>query len=170
MKKSAFWWTALMWLIPSWLRAEPPAVPAAMPTLGWIQTVRLLPERQELEAKLDTGADNSSLDARNIQSFERSGEEWVSFAVRNQQSGSTQTLMRKVEKWVRVRSAAGVDRRPVVRMQICVGQHELDELFSLRDRQAMEYPVLLGRSTIAKLGAVDVTRTHTELLVDCHGN
>ena len=47
--------------------------------LGINETVTLPNLDLKMEAKLDTGAENSSADARNIQFFERDGRKWVKF-------------------------------------------------------------------------------------------
>ena len=148
------------WLLQA---TEPTQTAANSPLIyGWIETIRLQPEGVALEAKLDTGADTSSLDARDITLFSRDGEKWVRFSVEGQPHGvgGTQVVERPVLRRIKVRGAGGVDHRVVVQMRVCVGQLELDEQFSLRDRRDMEYPVLLGRRTLARLGPVDVTHTH----------
>jgi hypothetical protein len=49
-------------------------------------------------------------------------------------------------------------------MELCVGSEMHAELFTLRDRSKMDYPVLIGRRTIAHLGLVDVNRTFVTTL------
>ncbi len=152
-------------LLYGWLlRAAEPAQTAVNSShvYGWIETIRLQPDGVELEAKLDTGADTSSLDARNIELFSRDGEKWVRFRVDGlrQGAGVSQAFERPVLRRIKVRGAGGADHRVVVRMRLCIGQQEFDEQFSLRDRSDMAYPVLLGRRTLAHLGPVDVTHTH----------
>jgi len=58
-----------------------------------------------------------------------------------------------------VTGAGGEDHRPVVLMNICMGQTLHEEQFSLEDRDEMNYTVLIGRRTIQSLGEVDVTQT-----------
>ncbi|GAB3215531.1 ATP-dependent zinc protease family protein [Pseudaeromonas pectinilytica] len=152
---------------------EPPPPPlvasaesvTATPIWGLVETICLATEGVQLEAKLDTGADTSSLDARDIQAFDREGEPWVRFrveGVRDSQAVS-QLVERPVERRVKVRSASGSDSRYVVRMRVMFGSQEYDEQFSLRDRRRMNYPVLIGSRTLKHLGAVDVNRMHTQM-------
>ena len=68
---------------------------------------------------------------------------------------------RKVIRNIKVRGAGGADRRPVVRLKMCIGNKIYDEEFSLNNRSKMLYPVLIGRRTLESLGTVDVTRTFT---------
>jgi len=58
-----------------------------------------------------------------------------------------------------VRGAGGRDERPVVLMKVCMGDTVYEEQFSLRDREEMNYPLLLGRRTISHLGLLDVRET-----------
>ena len=58
-------------------------VSEAKQIVGRIEKVKICPENILFKAKLDTGADHSSLDAANIVEFERDGEKWVRFKVVN---------------------------------------------------------------------------------------
>ena len=152
---------------------EPPPPPLAAgvenvtmtPIWGLVETICLATEGVLLEAKLDTGADTSSLDARDIQAFDREGEPWVRFRIEGLRDDRavTQLVERPVERRVKVRSASGSDSRYVVRMRVMFGSQEYDEQFSLRDRRRMNYPVLIGSRTLKHLGAVDVNRMHTQM-------
>ena len=48
-----------------------------------------------------------------------------------------------------------------MKMDVCVGNEILEEEFSLRNRNNMHYPVLLGRRTLNELGPIDTSRTFT---------
>ncbi|MDR8017714.1 RimK/LysX family protein [Pseudomonas guguanensis] len=133
--------------------------------LGWVEEGLLLPEQVSVKIKLDTGALTSSLDARDLEAFERDGEKWVRFKVelKDSKTGKPVSLPfeRRVERNVRVRGAGGAERRPVMSMRMCIGDQVYDEQFSLNDRDRMLYPVLIGRRTLEHLGAVDASRTFT---------
>ena len=118
----------------------------------------------QLEAKLDTGAETSSLDARNIEAFERDDEPWVRFRLEGERQGeaASQWVERPVLRRVKVRGAGGVDHRYVIRLQLCIGHQTYEEQFTLRDRSRMAYPALLGRRTLEHLGLVDVRRQHLQ--------
>jgi len=143
----------------------PQKISTATPIWGLVETVCLSAEGLMLEAKLDTGADTSSLDARDIESFDREGEPWVRFRVEGLRDGQpvSQLVERPVLRRVKVRSASGSDSRYVVRMRVVFGSQEYDEQFSLRDRRRMNYPLLIGSRTLKHLGAVDVNRMHTQM-------
>lgn len=147
-------------------QAENTPNPAPTQVYGWIEQGMLYPGNLPLQVKMDTGAETSSLDARDITPFDRDGEPWVRFTVESRDPGKTQrqTYERKVQRQVTIRGAGGVDHRPEVLMELCVGNEMHAELFTLRDRSKMDYPVLIGRRTIAHLGLVDVNRTFVTTL------
>lgn len=132
--------------------------------VGWVEPVTLMPWNLPFEAKLDSGALTSSLDARDIRAFEKEGEPWVRFRLQLEEDveGETfaMTLERPRVRRMVVRGAGGRDERPVVLLDVCVGDVRYEEEFSLRDRSTMDYPMLLGRQTIGHLGRLDVARTH----------
>ncbi|MWK56959.1 ATP-dependent zinc protease [Pseudomonas otitidis] len=140
--------------------AQPPAQ-----VFGWIEEGLLLPEKASLKIKLDTGALTSSMDAKDLQHFQKNGEDWVRFKVEVKDSNTGKPVAmafeRRVARNVKVRGAGGEERRPVVKMRMCIGNRVYNEEFSLKDRGKMLYPVLIGRHTLQHLGAVDVSRTFT---------
>ncbi len=133
---------------------------------GWVERTTLMPWGVKLKAKLDSGALTSSLHATDIKVFEREGDKWVRFTVNVKDQATGKQVSRTFEKpryrKVLIRGAGGEDRRPVVLMQLCMGDTVYEEQFTLNDRSDMLYPVLLGRRTIAHLGYLDVTRTYLQ--------
>ncbi len=113
--------------------------------LGWLEEARLASADIAIQAKLDTGADNSSLNAPEHERFERDGEEWIRFSVENQH-GEKHTFEKPVVRNVRIRSASGTSRRPVVKMELCVGDVLRRVEVNLADRSNLEYQMLIGRS------------------------
>lgn len=142
--------------------ADAPVQPT---TWGWVETLKLMPEEATLKAKLDTGAQTSSMDARNITRIKKNGERWVQYDVMitDPATGKEMRLPfeRRVERVLKFKTAAGVERSPVVLMDVCLGATVYREQFSLRDRQTLDYPVLLGRRSLEHLGAVDASKTQT---------
>lgn len=130
---------------------------------GWVENATLHPWGTEVKAKLDSGALTSSLDARDIEMFEKDGEEWVRFRLKleDEESGEvfSDELERPLYRELRVRGAGGKDERPVVLLNVCMGDKIYEEQFSLRNREDMNYPLLLGRRTISHLGLLDVRET-----------
>jgi hypothetical protein len=139
--------------------------PAALAdkVFGWVERATIEPWGVAVKAKLDSGALTSSLDAREIELFEREGEEWVRFRLKLEDTESEEVFSEQLElplyRDLKVRGAGGRDERPVVLMKVCMGDTVYEEQFSLRDRGEMLYPLLLGRRTISHLGLLDVRRT-----------
>ncbi len=135
----------------------------AAETLGWIEKIEIQPWGVEAKAKLDTGALTSSMHAEDIERFEKGGEEWVRFSVDFEDTETGEQVSEQIERPLlrdfTAVGAGGRDKRSVVVMTICVGDKLYEEQFSLRDRDNMIYPILLGRRTIQHLGPVDVTKT-----------
>lgn len=127
---------------------------------GWVENATLQPWDITVKAKLDSGALTSSLDARDIELFDQDDAEWVRFRLKleDQESGEvfSDEIERPLYREQTVRGAGGRDERPVVLMEVCMGDTIYEEQFSLRDREEMIYPMLLGRSTISHLGLLDV--------------
>ena len=132
---------------------------------GWVEEGLIQPENTSVKIKMDTGALTSSMDAKNLERLEKDGESWVRFNVEVKDSDTGKvaksTFEREVIRNVKVRGAGGAEKRPVVMMKICIGSHVFNEEFSLKDRGKMNYPVLIGRRTLAKIGAIDASRTFT---------
>ena len=116
------------------------------PIIGLVENVRIHPGALTLPAKIDTGADNSSLNAADIRRFTRAGEKWVRFEVTDA-DGHTITLERKLVRIARVKRQHGESqRRPVVMLGICLGNLYREVQVTLVDRSRFRYPVLIGRS------------------------
>lgn len=49
----------------------------SMPVAGGIETLYVTPLQMPFQARMDTGAETSSVDAKNIRPFERDGEKWI---------------------------------------------------------------------------------------------
>lgn len=149
----------LLPLLSSTSHAESPQV------LGWVEKGLIYPEKVTVKFKLDTGALTSSMHAENIERFKKDGDEWVRFTVELEDIDSKEDvrtrLERKMVRDIKVRGAGGAEERPVVLMKVCLGNQMYQEQFSLNDRDKMNYPVLIGRRTLEKVGLVDSSKTFT---------
>lgn len=135
---------------------------AARGVYGWVEFVELHLNGQplRLKAKLDTGARSSSLDATDITPFERDHQRWVRFRVSLPGLKQSQIMEQPVERYVRIKRHSGpYDRRPVIRMQLCLGDELRTVDVNLTDRGRFIYPLLLGRKALARLAVVDPART-----------
>ena len=55
--------------------------------IGAVEPIYFLPMKGAFLARIDTGAQGSSVDVENLQEFEREGKKWVSFDLVNQRTG-----------------------------------------------------------------------------------
>lgn len=120
---------------------------------------------RNLKARIDTGALSSSLNAIDIQPFERDGQNWVRFRVPDEEHPEGGDLYEApLVRNVRIRQASAdeLDRRPVVRLRVRMGEHVDDAEFNLSNRENMLYPVLLGRNFLRDIMMVDVAQKFTQ--------
>jgi len=128
--------------------------------VGWIEKVRLTPGNITLDAKLDTGADNCSLNAENIKKFKRDGQPWVRFDIRNRLRETT-SIELPVHKKTRIKRVKGKSQvRPVVRLGLCLAGKFSEVDVNLADRSNFSYPLLVGRSFLSAHVVLDPARTY----------
>lgn len=129
---------------------------------GWVEEVVISRGEFTLHAKLDTGADTSSLDAQNIVRFERDGEPWVRFTISGERPGESMRLEKPLVRDVLIKRHKGPSqRRPVVKVPVCLGPFLMNIEVSLIDRSHFNYPVLIGRAAMQSLAVVDPERAYT---------
>ncbi|WP_282166871.1 ATP-dependent zinc protease family protein [Shewanella japonica] len=127
--------------------------------LGEVEHVYVDELKASFETRIDTGAESSSLDARNIVLFERNGVQWVRFDVMtNGKDQPGNTFEHKVERFVRIKQDADApdDRRPVIHAHLKIGKYAAETDLNLTDRSHLEYPLLLGRKFMKDIAVVDV--------------
>ncbi len=129
--------------------------------LGWLELARLGSDQLVLPSKLDTGADNSSLNAKHVAEFRRDGQPWVRFTVANDE-GPAVVFERPVERIAKIkRSGTKSEHRPVILMEVCVAKVFRRVEFNLTDRSHLDYQLLIGRSFLAGAILVDSSSTFT---------
>ncbi|CAN0531559.1 unnamed protein product, partial [Laminaria digitata] len=143
-----------MILIPVNVQAE------LLPTFGYLENVRVGPTDLLMRAKLDTGADTSSLGYQKIDFFSRNGRHWVRINVQNIEGKSIE-IERRIVRTSRVkRHNADSIERPVIRVSVCLGGiHRLTEV-SLANRSDFSVPVLIGRSFLSGTALADSAREY----------
>jgi hypothetical protein len=112
---------------------------------GHIEKVTLIPGDIEIEARLDTGAAKSSLNAQEIELIEEKNKQLVRFVFDDQNGGQYPMTLPLVDR-VTIKQASGKQVRYVVEMGLCVGGRYQNNRFTLADRSKMTYPVLVGRN------------------------
>ena len=136
---------------------------AAEPTLYGRYEYLQLPELgQTLKAKMDTGAYTASLSARVIQNFKRDGEEWVRFrlaatgaddSVYEHRVARISRIKNRADEGDEDPAAADVSKRPVIDLQLCLGNQLRTVEVNLTDRSSFNYPLLIGAKALREFNA-----------------
>lgn len=122
---------------------------------GYVEQVRIHPGRLSMAAKIDTGAENSSLDGRDVEKFTRGNESWVRFSLRNDAHQSA-VIELPVHRIARIRRHGGrVEERQVVMLGICLGPVYRTVEVNIVDRSGLDFPMLIGRSFLDGVFLVD---------------
>lgn len=138
-----------------------PALAMEKQLVGWVERVRLHPGNVLLEAKLDTGAESSSLDATHITRFSRAGAEWVRFDV-NDRHGKTVTLEHPLVRQATIkRHFAKSQFRPVIRLRVSLANVSQETEVNLVDRSGFAHPMLIGRKFMEGRLIIDPAVQHT---------
>jgi hypothetical protein len=120
--------------------------------IGLVEDVVLMPWGVKLPARIDTGAAMTSLDARRL----KVRGDVAEFSLPKEYGGLKLSL--PIVKWMRFRSSESRDRRPVVEMDLCVGNRLIRTQLNLNNRSGVEYPLLLGRNVLQRGFVIDCTK------------
>ncbi len=130
---------------------------------GYIEYARIGLPQLEIKAKLDSGAETSSLDAHSITVYKEDGRRRVRFTVTNRSNGEEISFDEPLARHVRIKQhGGGIQRRPVVSMDICLGEGSRTVMVNLTDRSNFIYQLLLGRSALEGIALIDPALTFTK--------
>lgn len=139
-------------------------------TYGYVEKATLIDKNLTLSAKLDTGAKSASLNATNITEIDVKGIPYLRFTVPTKEGdytfeceyiGKVKIKVRANEGNPGVASSAPI-KRPVVLLNIKLGEKVRAIQVNLTNRKRFIYPLLLGRDAIIDFdGAVDPALTFT---------
>lgn len=122
-----------------------------------------------IAARIDSGAAYSSISAQDVERFERDGTKMVRFVLPT----NDQIILVEAPfvKNIRVRQALSdeAEGRPVIRLNLKVGEFSGDCEFTITDRSHMNYPLLLGRNLLTDIAVVDVAREYIQPRTDKDG-
>ena len=133
-------------------------VMAAEPTIyGRYENIALPELGETLKAKMDTGAFTASLSAKDIELFTRDGDEWVRFRLATKDSDG-KVYEHKVSRISKIKGRADeeeegdapeISKRPVVDLELCLGDVKRTVEVNLVDRSSFNYPLLVGSKACA---------------------
>ena len=136
-------------------------VMAAEPTVyGRYEYIQLPEIGETFKAKMDTGALTASLSARDIETFTRDGDEWVRFRLSGKDV-SNKVYEHKVSRISKIKSRADEDeendetsvaKRPVIDLEMCLGNIKRTVEVNLTDRSSFNYPLLIGAKALREFG------------------
>lgn len=146
------------------------ATPTSQTIYGLHEQVQILDPALALSAKLDTGAQTASLSATQIQRFRRDGEPWVRFVLAAK-GASSEPIERPLARISKIKRRAGdydpeqdgktYTARPVIELDICMGEARRTIEVNLTDRSAFEFPLLIGSDALTHFNAlIDPSRTY----------
>lgn len=151
-------------------------VMAAEPTLyGRYEFIGLPEIGETLKAKMDTGALTASLSAKDIELFKRDGEDWVRFRL-GTKGASDKVYEHKVARISKIKTRSEEDddesadptKRPVVDLELCLGNAKRTVEVNLTDRSSFNYPLLIGAKALREFGAaINPARRYTADKPDC---
>jgi len=132
--------------------------------VGEVEWVSVEPESIRQKARIDTGAQTTSIGVIAQQKFERDGENWIAFTIKNRQTGKETELKRPITRIVKIKrhNAPSVERY-VVQLDLKLGSLAQATEVSLADREQFEFPVLIGRNFLDGMATVDVSKKFTAL-------
>lgn len=143
-----------------------PLPTSAKVVAGWVESARLVDIELELEVKLDSGAEHSSLHSDRIREFKRKGKRWVRFRLVGP-DGDDVTLERPILRQATIRRHNGqFDHRPVIRVELCLGSVVREAEVNLVNRSGFDYLMLVGRSFLDGEFVIDPSLEH-QLTLDC---
>lgn len=128
--------------------------------LGEEEDVSIQPPGITLRARIDTGADTSSIDARDIEEFERDGKKWVKFTLLDRKDNTKHIIETKIARHVKIIQSSlpeGFDRRIVVKLKLNIGDFSDLSEFTLTNREHMDFAILIGRNVLKDIAIVDVS-------------
>jgi hypothetical protein len=128
--------------------------PATKIIAGYIENVILF-SNQVMEAKMDTGADITSLNVANVTYFNQSNVQMVSFDIINHHriiKHAIYPLIKiiSLKKRHNENSMTLKDKRPLIQMEVCIANKKANILVNLVDRDGFDYSLLIGRQAIIK--------------------
>ena len=143
-----------------WPAGEAAASNRNLEILGWVENAWLHEPEMKIKAKLDTGAETSSLDAEIVKKFRKGGKRWVRFRVKDRESNEEHLLVRERIRTIGVVQHDGSRQvRPVVSIDMCIAGRSLETEVSLVDRGEFIYPMLLGRNALDSFALIDPANT-----------
>ena len=133
----------------------------AAEVVGWLEKVVVQADGASLlmKAKIDSGAQTTSIHAKGYQLFDKDGQKWVRFNVANFE-GEEINFERPVVRTAKIKRHFGeYQERPVVMLGLCLDNIYVETEVNLVDREGLNYKLLVGRKYLAGKFLIDSGNT-----------
>ncbi len=124
------------------------AVHHPLTVIGGVEPVYFLPIKSPFLARIDTGAETSSIDVSEMRFFERDGQKWVAFELNHEGSNEHHRFEKKIVRKVNIKRADIDEQRVSVMMPVKIGNEVITAEFTLANRAKFIYQALIGRNII----------------------
>ena len=112
---------------------------------------------QDIEAKIDTGANRSAIHCSKIERLNKDGIEVLSFHIPLDDSKGNNVFQSQDFFKKKIKSSNGhSEERYIIKTIVILFGKRIKASFSLTDRTEMNYPILLGRRLLKSIFIVDV--------------
>jgi hypothetical protein len=127
-------------------------------TIGSVDKVDLpLFNLQDIEAKIDTGANRSSIHCSKIELLDKAGTQELSFHIPLDSSKGDNFFTSRDFFKKKIKSSNGhSEERYIIKTTVILFGKRIKASFSLTDRAEMSYPILLGRKLLKSRFVVDI--------------
>ena len=132
--------------------------------VGWVEHVAIYGDHNEIimKAKIDTGAQTTSIHSKNYELFSKNGKRWVKFRIFNK-VGDSLELEKPVVRMAEIKRHFGKKQvRPVIHLGLCLGSNYKITEVNLVDRSGFNYQLLVGREYLKPNNIVDPSVTYTK--------
>ena len=127
--------------------------------IGGLESISILPHALQFNAKVDTGAKNSSMHATDIEIYAQGDQEFVRFKTQDSNGKSSMMDLPLLRKAKIKRHGGHSMTRAVVEIGICLGSVYKIVQVTLIDRSRFKFPFLIGASFLNESFIVDVSQT-----------
>lgn len=125
--------------------------------LGEVEKVYFAIAKKSINARIDTGAETSSLGVYGVQRFERDGKKWVKFGLVVGEGAMVYRYPIYDSVRIKQQNDERAEKRIEIKMTIKLGGTEYPkQIFNLADRSHLEYQALIGRNFLRDIAIVDV--------------
>ncbi len=137
-----------------------PQASAAKPVLGRYEYASVLETPGiKISALVDSGAQTSAIDARDINTFFRNGREWVHFHIVDERH-NLKALELPIVRIAKIISHSNVTLRPVVNLTLMIGSIIAMTQVSLINRSNFPQRLLIGRSFLDGRVLIDTSEEY----------